>query len=164
MPRIKSNNKLFVPIGLHICIALKFGFGCFNGFLSTDKSVCATSILALYDLFEVSLNVEKRIFRNLQHGLSSIKLSSLIVKVLMEKKAMMIFEISPSFAFVVTNAWAILSGTWITKAALPEIRATVSNFTFSVGPTIHNEYGLTYPVIFGLSLPSGSSSSITCGR
>jgi hypothetical protein len=82
----------------------------------------------------------------------------------MEKKAMMIFEISPSFAFVVTNAWAILSGTWITKAALPEIRATVSNFTFSVGPTIHNEYGLTYPVIFGLSLPSGSSSSITCGR
>ena len=40
---------------------------------------------------------------------------------------------------------------------LPEIKAVGSGYTFSVDPAIHNEYGLTYPVTYEFSIPSGSS-------
>ena len=49
----------------------------------------------------------------------------------MEKKALTIFLIFLSLSFIVTDAWALPSGTWTTKAALPQIRADLPGVAYN---------------------------------
>jgi hypothetical protein len=64
--------------------------------------------------------------------------------------------VTPALIFIILTA--------IMPSSMISAKAEVQTYVFSVDPTIHDKYGLTYPVTYMFSLPNGASGLIAYRR